>query len=103
MKILPDENILVGQWTTDEEGNVIADSVCRRIEELIKCHLKEIARDNSGWDVLYCNPEDGRLWELTYPKSSLHGGGPPQLRCVTSDEAKKKYGRIAGSGDSFNE
>ena len=73
------------------DGRVVADETCQRINELTTSHLKELGRDSSGWDVLYRDPDDGRLWELTYPQSELQGGGPPQLRCLTTDEAKKKY------------
>jgi hypothetical protein len=26
------------------------------------------------------------------PKAELYGGGAPQLRCLTTEEAKQKYG-----------
>jgi hypothetical protein len=38
------------------------------------------------------DPDDGRYWERTYPQSEKHGGGPPQLKCLTFQEASKKYG-----------
>jgi hypothetical protein len=47
------------------------------------------ARHN-GWNALYRDPNDCRYWELTYPEGELHGGGPPQLRCLTADEARQK-------------
>ena len=52
----------------------------------------KLGGDASGWDVLFRDPTDGRLWELIYPQSEPHGGGPPQLRCLTADEARQKYG-----------
>ena len=33
----------------------------------------------------------GRLWELTYPHSEMHGGGPPRLRVMTRQAAAAKY------------
>jgi hypothetical protein len=42
--------------------------------------------------VLYRDPQDGRLWELTYPHSDWHGGEPPDLRHISSGEAASKYG-----------
>ncbi len=60
-------------------------------EMLIRTHLRELGKDSSGWEALYRDPDDGRLWELTYPKSELHGGGPPQLRSLAPDEARKNY------------
>jgi hypothetical protein len=43
---------------------------------------------------LYRDPVTGRLWELTWPQSDLHGGGPPRLRLVQADEVRPKYGPI---------
>jgi hypothetical protein len=74
---------------------VEADSTARRIEFLIKDLLHQLANDASGWDVLYRDPNDGRLWELTYPKSGWQGGGPPRLTCITADAAREKYGGAA--------
>jgi hypothetical protein len=31
------------------------------------------------------------LWELTYPQSYLHGGGPPALYKIDENEAHKKF------------
>jgi hypothetical protein len=96
MKIQPTEIQLTGKWLS-RDGRVVADETCERINELIRSHLNQLGRDASGWNVLYRDPEDGRLWELTYPQSDLHDGGPPQLRCLTLDEAKTKYGSAVSS------
>jgi hypothetical protein len=96
VKLQRDENFLRGQWITIK-GEVIADETAKRIQHLVSCHLREIGRDASGWDALYRDPDDGRLWELTYPDSEAHGGGPPQLRTMTAEEAKTKYGDIVPS------
>lgn len=71
-----------------------ADENCRRIEELTQVYLHEVARDESGWDVLYIDSADGRFWELTYPDSESHGGGPPRLAWLSRDQAKEKYGDV---------
>ena len=92
-KITATETELTGTWLS-QGGRLVADETCQRISELITSHLEERGRDSSGWDVLYRDPDDGRLWELTYPQSQLHGGGPPQLRCLTLREAKGKYGAV---------
>lgn len=92
--IAPNETKITGKWVV-AGGRVVADETCRRIAELTKSFLLELGRDPSGWDALYRAPDDGRLWELIYPQSEMQGGGPPQLRCLSVDEAKRKYGNIA--------
>jgi hypothetical protein len=88
MKIQPTETQLTGKWLS-RDGRGVADETCVRIKGLVRSHLRQLGRDASGWDVLYRDPDDGRLWELSYPQSELHGGGPPQLRCLMLDEARK--------------
>jgi hypothetical protein len=95
MNIDPSETILTGRWLPDNQGGVVADDICRRIERLVHSHLKELGTDRSGWDALYRDPDDDRLWELTYPQGQLHGGGPPQLRNLTVEKAREKYGDVA--------
>ena len=91
MEIEPSETLLTGQWIA-RSGRTIADDVCQRILTLTHSHLVKISQDASGWNVLYRDPNDGRYWELTYPHGGWHGGGPPQLRCVTRGEAIQTYG-----------
>lgn len=91
MKIDSCETELTGMWIPSNQGGSVADDACRRIDRLVRFHLKELGRDSSGWDALYRDPDDGRLWELIYPQSELHGGGPPLLRCLTIGEARQKY------------
>ncbi|MCI0557995.1 MAG: Imm27 family immunity protein [Nitrososphaera sp.] len=92
MKTLrPHETDLVGDWIvsgTQVEG----DETCKRIKWLMGEKLQEVTTDASGWDVLYRDPEDGRYWELTYPQSHMHGGGPPRLTNLPLEQAKAKYG-----------
>jgi hypothetical protein len=94
MNIDPTETVLTGSWIPNNQGGSVADDTCRRIDTLVHAHLMELGRDASGWDALYRDPDDGRLWELIYPHSELQGGGPPQLRCLTVGEARQKYGEI---------
>jgi hypothetical protein len=94
MRIDPSEIVLTGQWVL-RGGRLVVDEVCERISGLTGSYLQELGKDASGWDTLYRDPIDGRLWELVYPESGLHGGGPPQLRWLTIEEARQKYGDIA--------
>lgn len=95
--ITPDETEITGKWVFFE-GRNRADENCQRIRRLVDSHLRELGRDRSGWDSLYRDPNDGRLWELTYPQSEMQGGGPPQLRCLSTEAAQRKYGSIAFGG-----
>ena len=90
MKLEPHERDLVGAWKL-VGGTLAADTTAKRIERLTKNFLTELGADPSGWDVLYRDPSDGRLWELTYPQSGSEGGGPPRLTHLSSEEAVKKY------------
>lgn len=102
MKILPNEIRLTGRWVL-RNGRLVADEVCARIEDLKRGHLRELGHDKTGWDTLFVDPDDGRLWELIYPESGLHGGGAPELQHLTKEEAKNKYKAIfsGNSGDAI--
>jgi hypothetical protein len=63
---------------------------------LVTNRLERLARDPSGWDTLYLDPRDGRLWEHTYPKSHMHGGGPARLTIIAAQDALAKYGVSTG-------
>jgi hypothetical protein len=94
MKIGPDETVLTGKWI-EEEGRIVGDETERRIFELTRNYLVFIARDVSGWDALYRDPGDGRLWEQIYPQSELQGGGPQQLRLLVEEQAMAKFNLTA--------
>ena len=85
-----DESALRGDWV-QVGAQMQGDAVCERIEWLVKSRLERVATDASGWDTLYKDPRDGRMWELTYPRSEMHGGGPPSLTVVARDEASRRY------------
>jgi hypothetical protein len=93
MKIAPSEELLIGEWV-EKDGRIVPDDACMRIVHLVSSHLQKLGTDSSGWNVLYRDPDDGRLWELTYPQSQLHGGGPPQLRRLAVQDARNSYGGI---------
>jgi len=84
------ETELIGMWTFSN-GKQIADDVSKRIEYLISNSLEKIATSQDGWCVLYRDSTDLRLWELTYPEGDLHGGGAPNLKVITSNEALTRY------------
>jgi hypothetical protein len=96
LKPADNETDLFGAWHVKRD-KVVADPVCGRIEWLISNHLVQLGADSSGWDELYRDPHDGRLWELTWPQSEMHGGGPPRLTCLTIDAARGKYGAVVDS------
>jgi hypothetical protein len=90
MPLQPNETRLAGEWKL--VGNeMIADSICDRIHQLVATELEEIAADDSGWMILYRDPSDGRYWELSYPQSEMHGGGPPVLAFIPYEEARARY------------
>lgn len=53
--------------------------------------LVKVANDESGWDTLYVDPTTKVYWELTYPHSEVHGGGPRSLKIVSGEQALQKY------------
>ncbi len=93
--LAPHENALRGSWV-EVGAQVQADSTCGRIEWLVTSRLERLKANPSGWTKLYRDPRDGRLWELSYPMSEMHGGGPPTLTVVTKDEARRRYELATG-------
>lgn len=91
LRIHPSETILLGHWH-QVAGKPKADETCKRIAELVESYFVFIAADESGWDKLFQDPEDGRVWELVYDNSDQHSGGPPTLKCVSRQEVSRKYG-----------
>jgi hypothetical protein len=95
MKLQPNETVLTGDWFV-QNGQARRDATAERIEWLISHQLQKISDSPrwGAWETLYRDPDDGRYWERTYPQSHRHGGGPRQLRVLTIDEAKRKYGVV---------
>ena len=90
-RLRPNETALRGEWI-NVDGNVIGDSVSERIGQLIAIELIEVGTADDGWSTLFRDPTDGRFWELSYPLSEMHGGGPRELKCMDPDVATQKYG-----------
>jgi|AntRauTorcE11898_2_1112593.scaffolds.fasta_scaffold08325_2 hypothetical protein len=90
-KLSSNETRLLGRWI-EENDSVVQDAVCKRIQWLTDFYLKQIAVDGNNWSALYRNPDDSSYWELTYPQSHRHGGGPPALQRVLKRDAVKRYG-----------
>ncbi len=89
-KISPDEKVISGKWLKSE-NEIIKDENCKRIDYLTEHYLEKIDRDSSGWNILYRDPIDGRLWLKTYPSSEMQGGGPPHLKEISQIEAQKQF------------
>src|SRR5579872_1950519 len=85
-KIEPHETELTGNWVV-EGGHVRGDATCERVNWLTQSWLVQVAhsRSGGGWETLYRDPSDGRLWERTYPQGEMHGGGPPRLVLLTPE------------------
>lgn len=90
MLIQKTEVELVGQWRLID-GKMQENEVNKRIDWLIENHLQRLASDDSGWEVLYQDPTDNRLWELTFPMGEMQGGGPKSLKNISPLQAKEKY------------
>ena len=99
MKLRRKETDLTCRWVV-VDGKIAVDATCKRIKWLISEYLEKVATDWSGWEVLYRDPQDGRYWELTYPYGEMHGGGPPRLTCLSTEQAQRKYGDLTSESAS---
>ena len=71
-ELAPEEVDLRGNWVVQKDHSVVGDATEQRIEWLITQKLERITKDWSGWETLYRDPRDCRLWELMYPQSEMH-------------------------------
>jgi hypothetical protein len=91
--LAPDETELRGAWIPGADGRPSNDAVEERIRWLVAHRLTHVATSADGWDWLFRDPSDHRLWELTYPQGSLHGAGPRRLAMIGREAALARYGR----------
>jgi len=100
MELQPDEIVLTGNWIV-EGGSVIADDVCRRIETLVDSQLERLGTDSSGWDTLYRDPRDGRLWKHIYPQSHCMEAGRLNSK-LSRRKGRLQSIALAPPNNSFN-
>jgi hypothetical protein len=87
----PGETLLEGALADEITGS--PDEVESRIRWLVTNRLEPLGRSTDGWDWLFRDPQDGRLWEQTFPKGSLHGPGARRLAVIDPESARGRYGR----------
>ncbi len=85
-----EEAELNGKWLF-ENGKVVGDETEERIWELVENRFTRLADRDGGWVILYRDPADRSLWELSFPQSGLHGGGPARLIRLTEDQVRDLY------------
>ena len=90
-KIKSLETVICSDWTIESNKLTQQDAfeVSERIYNLTQNYLEKVF--DAGWEILFRDPVDGRLWELTFPKGDMHGGGPRRLSYISNEEANKKY------------
>ena len=98
MGIAPNETEIIGSWV-EVNHQMTEDDASRRITSLIETELQHIATTKDGWEKLYRDTDDGRYWELTYPYSEMHGGGPRALLLATPKKVQDKYGVSMGRSE----
>ncbi len=84
------QSVLVGKWSL-QDGKIVGNDVCEQIQTLIREELDELARSADGWSILFIDNASSVHWELSYPNSGQHGGGPPMLTQVSFEKVKHKY------------
>lgn len=52
------------------------------IDQMLATKLEKVRTEEDGWIVIYRHRDTNQLWELSYPQSALHGGGPRRLRRI---------------------
>jgi Immunity protein 27 len=65
-----------------EDGKMTARGDAKAIDEMLATKLEKIRVDPVNWIVVFRHRDTNQLWELRYPQSELHGGGPRRLRLI---------------------
>jgi len=86
---LPNE--VIGKWIVDPSGRIVGDRAENQIWEVVRNHLTRMGDRESGWTILYRDPSDDSFWELTFPQSEMHGGGPAKLTRIASEQVPQLY------------
>jgi Immunity protein 27 len=68
-------------WVS-EDGKMVVRGDAAAIDEMLGTKLEKVRSDASGWLVVYRHRETNQFWELSYPQSEMHGGGPRRLRLI---------------------
>jgi hypothetical protein len=61
------------------DGKMVAEGDCETIDNLLGS-LDRVKDGLGGWVILYLHRNTGEFWELSYPQSEMHGGGPRRLQ-----------------------
>jgi hypothetical protein len=69
------------------DSKMIAEGDAKTINELLQTKLVEIRKGN--WATLYRHKDTEKLWDLVYPQSEMHGGGPRRLRRLDHNDPEK--------------
>lgn len=65
-----------------EDGKVTACGDVAAIDEMLATKLEEVRTEEGGWVIVFRHRDTHQFWELSYPQSELHGGGPRRLRQI---------------------
>ena len=59
------------------KGKMVADDQAVRVLRLTNEYLEYITDDETGWNTLYRDPNDGRYWEKSISKANTMAEGQP--------------------------
>ncbi len=63
-------------------GQRVVESDTALIDSMLANELDVVRTAEEGWTIIYRHRQTGQLWELSYPRSEMHGGGPRRLRSL---------------------